>query len=332
MKGCPMKNLKHFVFFAIIALLTGLCASCSDVAITGRKQFNIVPDSTLNSMAATEYGQFLSENKKSTNAEQTSLVQKVGTRIASAVETYCNANGMADRIKGYNWEFNLVESEEINAWCMPGGKVVVYTGILPVTQDETGLAVVMGHEIAHAIARHGGERMSQGLLIEMGGIALSEALASRPAATQELFMQSYGIGANVGYLLPYSRLQENEADRLGLIFMAMAGYDPQAAVGFWERMANQGNAAQKPPELLSTHPADQTRINNLKNFMPEAMSYYKVGQSKAAQAAPASIAANTASSQAATQSAASEITTKKSETPQSTGSWKDIIFGPSKEK
>ncbi|MBN2512343.1 MAG: M48 family metallopeptidase [Sedimentisphaerales bacterium] len=327
-----MKNLKYFIIYAVIALLTGLCASCSDVAITGRKQFNIVPDSTLNSMAATEYGQFLSENKKSTNAEQTSLVQKVGTRIANAVETYCNANGMADRMKGYNWEFNLVENDEINAWCMPGGKVVVYTGILPVTKDETGLAVVMGHEIAHAVARHGGERMSQALLIEMGGIALSEAIATRPAATQELFMQSYGIGANVGYLLPYSRLQENEADRLGLIFMAMAGYDPQAAVEFWERMASQGNAAQKPPELLSTHPADQTRINNLKNLLPEAMSYYKTSQSKAVQAAPVSVAANTASSQTATQSAATEITTKESETPQSTGSWKDIIFGPSKEK
>ncbi|MEN6308297.1 MAG: M48 family metallopeptidase [Anaerohalosphaeraceae bacterium] len=328
MKGCPMKNLTYSILFIAIALLTSLCVSCSDVAITGRKQFNIVPDSTLNSMAATEYGQFLSENKKSTNAEQTALVQKVGTRIASAVETYCNANGMADRIKGYNWEFTLVESEEINAWCMPGGKVVVYTGILPVTQDETGLAVVVGHEIAHAIARHGGERMSQGLLIEMGGMALSEALASRPAATQELFMQSYGIGTNVGYLLPYSRLQENEADRLGLIFMAMAGYDPQVSVSFWERMANQGNAAQKPPELLSTHPADQTRINNLKTFMPEAMSYYKsTGQSNAV---PASIAANPASSQ----SAASEITTTKtkSDTSQSTGSWKDIIFGPAKEK
>jgi predicted Zn-dependent protease len=327
-----MRNLNYFIVFSVFTLLTVCCVSCSDVAITGRKQFNIVPDSTLNSMAATEYGQFLSENKKSTNAEQTAMVQKVGTRIANAVETYCNANGMADRIKGYNWEFNLVESEEINAWCMPGGKVVFYTGILPVTKDETGMAVVMGHEIAHAVARHGGERMSQGLLIEMGGMALSEAIASRPAATQELFMKSYGIGANVGYLLPYSRLQENEADRLGLIFMAMAGYDPQAAVGFWERMANQGDATQKPPELLSTHPADQTRINNLKNFMPEAMSYYKAGQSKTVQTAPASIAANTASSQTATQSAASEITTKKSETPQSTGSWKDIIFGPSKEK
>lgn len=326
-----MKTLNNVIIIIVMALISSFSISCSDVAITGRKQFNIVPDATLNSMAATEYSQFLSENKKSTNAQQTSLVQKVGTRIASAVETYCNANGMADRVKGYNWEFNLVESDEINAWCMPGGKVVVYTGILPVTQDETGLAVVMGHEIAHAIARHGGERMSQGLLIEMGGIALSEALASRPAATQELFMKSYGIGANVGYLLPYSRLQENEADRLGLIFMAMAGYDPQAAVSFWERMANQGNAAQKPPELLSTHPADQTRINNLKNYMPEAMSYYKVNPSKATQPAPASAAANSTSPKTAAQSAAaSEITTPKPQTSQATGSWKEIIFGPAK--
>jgi predicted Zn-dependent protease len=157
---------------------------------------------------------------------------------------------------------------------MPGGKVVVYAGLLPVTQNEAGLAVVMGHEIAHAIARHGAERMTQGLLVDMGGMALSEALANKPAATKDLFMKSYGLGTEVGVLLPYSRLHESEADRMGLIFMAMAGYNPNEAVSFWERMV-AANKGQKPPELLSTHPADSTRINNIKQLIPEAMQYYK---------------------------------------------------------
>jgi predicted Zn-dependent protease len=158
---------------------------------------------------------------------------------------------------------------------MPGGKVVVYTGILPVTQNETGLAVVVGHEIAHVIARHGSERMSQGLLVNMGGMALSEAMASKPAATQQLFAQAYGMGANVAVILPYSRMHESEADRMGLVFMAMAGYNPQESVGFWQRMAAQPGNDQKPPEFLSTHPADNTRIANIKSYMPEAMGYYQ---------------------------------------------------------
>jgi len=157
---------------------------------------------------------------------------------------------------------------------MPGGKVVVYTGILPIAQGETGLAVVMGHEIAHAFAKHGAERMSQGLIVELGGMALSTALKDRPEQTKNLFMQSYGIGTQIGVLLPYSRVHENEADHLGLIFMAMAGYNPQEAIGFWQRMAAQKTGAQ-PPEFLSTHPADQTRIQNLKNLLPDAMRYYQ---------------------------------------------------------
>jgi predicted Zn-dependent protease len=181
---------------------------------------------------------------------------------------------MASEIKNYKWEFNLIESEEVNAWCMPGGKVVFYTGILPVTQTEAGIAVVMGHEIAHAVAEHGNERMSQSLIAELGGIALSEAVKNEPAQTQQLWFAAYGLGATVGVLLPFSRTQESESDRLGLIFMAMAGYNPQEAVNFWKRMAAQkgGNA---PPEFLSTHPADETRIKDLQNEIPEAMKYYK---------------------------------------------------------
>jgi predicted Zn-dependent protease len=170
-----------------------------------------------------------------------------------------------------------VESEQANAFCMPGGKVVIYTGILPVTRDEAGLAVVMGHEIAHAIAGHGNERMSQGLAVEMGGMALSAALASKPAQTQQLWITAFGLGAQLGVMLPYSRLHESEADHLGLIFMAMAGYDPNNAVGFWERMA-AAKEGKAPPEFMSTHPADETRIRQIKELIPEVMPYYEKAQ------------------------------------------------------
>jgi predicted Zn-dependent protease len=265
-------NLKStlIVLCGLLSLLSG----CSEVEITGRKQFNIVPDSTMNSMSFQSYGEFLSTHKLSTNTQQTQMVKRVGGRIQNAVEQYCKRNNIEDRLEGYEWEFNLVEDPNVNAWCMPGGKVVVYTGILPVAQGEAGLAVVMGHEIAHAFAKHGAERMSQGLLVEMGGIALSTALKDKPEQTKNLFMQSYGIGTQVGVLLPYSRVHENEADHLGLIFMAMAGYNPEEAVSFWQRMAAQKTGAQ-PPEFLSTHPASETRIQNLKELLPEAMRYYK---------------------------------------------------------
>ena len=260
---------KLIILFGILLLLSG----CSEVEITGRKQFNIVPDSTMNSMSFQSYGEFLSTHKLSTNAEQTQMVKRIGGRIQNAVEQYCKTNCIEDRLEGYEWDFNLVDDPNVNAWCMPGGKVVVYTGILSVAQGETGLAVVMGHEIAHAFAKHGAERMSQGLLVQLGGVALSTALKDRPELTKNLFMQSYGIGTNLG-VLKYSRTHENEADHLGLIFMAMAGYNPEEAITFWQRMAAQKTGAQ-PPEFLSTHPADQTRIRNLKNLLPEAMQYYK---------------------------------------------------------
>jgi predicted Zn-dependent protease len=207
------------------------------------------------------------------------MVQRVGRRIQGAVERYFAEHSMSDQLKGYAWEFNLVESKEVNAWCMPGGKVVVYSGILPIAGDEAGLAVVMAHEIAHAIAKHGNERMSQGLLTELGGIALSTALESYPEQTRALWMTAFGVGAQVGVLLPYSRLHESEADRLGLIFMAMAGYDPNEAPRFWGRMsAEKGGAA--PPEFLSTHPSDKTRIEKIKEEIPEAMKYYERDRSK----------------------------------------------------
>jgi predicted Zn-dependent protease len=261
---------KLVILLSVILLLSG----CAEVEITGRKQFNIVPDSTMNSMSFQSYGEFLSTHKLSTNAGQTNMVKRVGGSIQNAVEQYCKTNNIEDRLEGYEWEFNLVEDPNVNAWCMPGGKVVVYTGILPVAQSETGLAVVMGHEIAHAFAKHGAERMSQGLVVEMGGMALSVALKDKPEQTKNLFMQSYGIGTQVGVLLPYSRVHENEADHLGLVFMAMAGYNPEEAISFWQRMAAQSKGSQMP-EFLSTHPASETRIQNLKDLLPDAMQYYK---------------------------------------------------------
>ena len=264
----------HRIGVLTLGVLLPWLTGCDQVAITGRTQLNLVPDSMVNSLALQEYNSFLNENKVTANTVYIDQVKRVGYRLTEAVERYSREHNMMQTIAGFAWEFNVIDSPEVNAWCMPGGKVVVYTGILPVTQDDEGLAVVLSHEIAHAVARHGSERMSQGLLYQMGGIALSEAVKSRPAATQELFMQSYGVGAQVGVLLPYSRLHEREADRLGLIFMAMAGYNPQAAVDFWGRMAAAKEGAA-PPELLSTHPADATRISYIKEILPEAMQYYR---------------------------------------------------------
>ena len=257
--------MKH-AFPRTIALLTltAVLVSCSTVPITGRKQLNLIPGSTMLSMSAQQYGEFLQTNNLSTNAQQVDMVRRVGNNIKGAVERYFAQKGMSNQLKGYAWEFNLVESKDVNAWCMPGGKVVVYTGLLPVTQTEAGLAVVMGHEVAHAIAEHGNERMSQGLLTQMGGIALSEALATKPAETRALYMTAFGLGAQVGVLLPFSRTHESEADRLGLIFMAMAGYDPNEAVTFWQRMA-ASKGGQAPPEFLSTHPSDATRIGDIRD-------------------------------------------------------------------
>ncbi len=255
-------------------VLSVVIIGCSTVPVTGRKQLNFIPQSQMLSMSFQEYGDFLKTNKLSSNQQQVQMVKSVGTRVQHAVEQYMAQKGLADRLNGYQWEFNLVESKEVNAWCMPGGKVVVYTGIMPVVQNESGLAVVLGHEIAHAIAEHGNERMSQGLIAQAGGMALDAALQNKPQETKALWMSVYGVGAQYGALLPYSRLQESEADHLGLIFMAMAGYDPNEAVSFWSRMS-QASAGQAPPEFLSTHPSDQTRIDDLKKELPEALQYYK---------------------------------------------------------
>lgn len=258
----------------LMIVLAGLLGSCTTNRVTGRKQLSLVPESELQLMATQQYDAFLKENKviNPSQNKDAEMVRNIGRNIATAITDYYRSQGKGDLLEGYQWEFNLVDSKDVNAWCMPGGKVVVYTGILPITQNPDGLAVVMGHEIAHAIAQHGNERMSQQLVQQLGGVALQVALANQPAQTQNIFMTSYGIGTTVGALLPFSRKEELEADKFGLFFSAMAGYNPQEAIPFWERMANAGGA--KPPEFLSTHPADQTRIEKLGNIMPDAMKYY----------------------------------------------------------
>ena len=259
---------------AAALLLFSLLIACAAVPITNRQSLQLLPESQLATMSLQEYDKVLKNSKLSTNQQQVEMVRRVGLKIAKSAEAFLAEAGMQSEIKNLKWEFNLIEDDKLaNAWVMPGGKAAVYTGILKYTRDETGLAVVLGHEVAHAIAHHGNERMSQGLLAQMGGVALSVALSQNSAATQNLFMQAYGAGAAVGLLLPYSRLHESEADRIGLTLMARAGYDPREAIPFWQRMNEQGG--RRPPEFLSTHPAPESRIANIKKYIPEAMPYYR---------------------------------------------------------
>lgn len=267
-------RLRSLVLLPAVCLLV---VSCATVPITGRRQLSLVPESQMMATSYQQYDEFIKSNKLSTDRRQTAMVRDVGQRVQGAVEQYFKQQGQSQRLADYRWEFNLVESPDVNAWCMPGGKVVVYSGLLPVARNEAGLAVVVGHEIAHAVADHGGERMSQQLLAQFGGMALDAALQSRPDQTRQLWMGVYGAGAQYGVLMPFNRQQESEADRLGLVFMAMAGYDPNEAVTFWSRMA-AASGGQNPPEFMSTHPSDETRIANLNKLLPEAMGYYRQGR------------------------------------------------------
>jgi len=266
--------MKYKLFIA--GLIFTMIWACSRVPITKRNQTHLIPESQVISMSLTEYRNFLEKHPPVTSGSDEQMVKRVGSKIQAAVIQYMTQNGYKDRIDGYKWEFNLVNSKEVNAWCMPGGKVVIYSGILPFTQTETGLAIVMGHEIGHAVAQHGNERMSQQLIAQGVGLGLDVYLSSKPAETHNLFMQAYGIGAEVGVLLPFSRLQESEADKLGLVFSALAGYDPREAIPFWQRMSKQGG--NKPPEFLSTHPSDDTRIKDLQKYMPQALKHYTGGK------------------------------------------------------
>lgn len=261
---------------ATVAVLILGIAGCSQNAITGRNQLSLYNEADIQSMAAQQYRQFLTENKvvSATGNKDAEMVRRVGTRLSNAITQYYTSQGKGKELEGYQWEYNLVDSKEVNAWCMPGGKIVVYTGLLPITQNEAALAVVLGHEITHALAHHGNERMSQQAIQQLGGVALQTAIANKSAAAQNLMLSAYGIGSNVGALLPFSRKQELEADHYGLIFTAIAGYNPQEAIPLWERMKAAAGSSH-PPEILSTHPAEDTRIEKLKEEMPEALKYYK---------------------------------------------------------
>jgi len=259
---------KSIVFFLLIVLLT----SCSKVLITGRKQLLLIPDSEILAMSSESYRQYLDSTPLSTDKMNTALVKKVGKNISIAVENYLRANGLASEITNFSWEFNLVKDPSKNAFCMPGGKVVVYEGILPVTKTEAGLAVVMGHEIAHAVAKHSSERLSQEMLAQFGAQLTDLLITNKSEVTKVGINALYGLGVQVGVILPYSRKQEYEADRLGLIFLAMAGYDPNEAISFWERMSAEST---NTIEFLSTHPSDAKRLVKMKEYLPEAMKYYK---------------------------------------------------------
>ncbi len=264
--------MKKFIY---ILLATSFLVACSRNAITGRKQLKLFPESALQQQATAQYQSFLSENKviNSVSNKDAEMVKRAGVRIAKAITDFYTQKGQGEELNGYKWEFNLVDSKEVNAWCMPGGKVVVYTGLLGITQNEAALAVVMGHEIAHAVTHHGNERMSQVALAQ--GIEIAGTIfTSGNQKASDLFTSVFAPTAQVAVLLPNSRNQELEADHYGLNFAAMAGYNPREAVPFWQRMAAASNG-QKPPEFLSTHPSDDKRIAQLEAYMPEALSYYK---------------------------------------------------------
>jgi len=257
----------------IIALLFFL-SSCTTVPITGRKRIALLPSANLASMALQSYQDLLKKSKLSTDARQVAIVRKVGQRIAVAAEAFMKEEGLQAQLKNFRWEFNLIEDAKVvNAFCMPGGKVAVYTGILPVANDEAGLAVIMGHEVAHAIASHGNERMSQLLLVQLGGVALDVALKNKPEETRGMFMLAYGLGAQLGVLLPYSRTHESESDHIGLILMARAGYDPAAAPAFWQRMSKLAGG-KGGPQFLSTHPSPLKRVKKLQSLIPEVRTKY----------------------------------------------------------
>lgn len=270
------KNPIAVIHSRLVALLIAamFLGSCATVPVTGRSQLNLVPSSSMLSLSNEQYNDFLRKNKRSKNSAETARVKRVGSKLKVAVEQYFRQRGLASELRNYSWEFNLIENKSANAWCMPGGKIAVYTGILPYTKNDAGMAVVMAHEIAHAVAKHGNERMSQMLLTQMGGMALNSALSSSPKKTRQMYMTAFGVGSQLAVVLPYSRLQEYEADKIGLIFMAMAGYNPKEAIGFWERMTKSSKRG-KPPEFLSTHPSDASRIRQIRNAIPDAMRYYR---------------------------------------------------------
>lgn len=269
-KTSKMKTAK-FLFFTFFTAM--LFQSCGNVPLTGRRQLMLVSDEQVLALSLQQYEDFMRTAPVEKGTANAQMVSRVGTRIANAVETFLKNNGYQSESENFAWEFSLVKDNSINAFAMPGGKVVVYTGLLPVTQDETTLAVVVGHEIAHVVAKHSHERVSQQVALQYGG-AVAGGLLGNSAAMQQIGSAVFGLGAQYGVMLPYARKQEYEADELGLIFMAMAGYDPQVAVSFWTRMAQSSQSGQAP-EFLSTHPTDANRIAQIQKIMPKVLEYYK---------------------------------------------------------
>lgn len=249
----------------VLTAAAAALAACHTVPYTGRHELLLVSSDQEQQLGLTQYQQTLQQSKLSSDPAQVEMVRRVGQRIAAA----------ANR-PDYKWEFNVIDDPKtVNAWCLPGGKVAVYTGILPLTKDDTGLAVVLGHEVSHALARHGAERMSEGLLANFGGAALGALMASKPAEAQQLYGAAYGVGVQAGVMLPHSRKQESEADHIGLILMAKAGYDPRAAVDFWQRMRAQNGGGQTGlARYLSDHPTDDQRVKDIQKELPEALKYY----------------------------------------------------------
>lgn len=274
MKHAVLFRVCSFIALGIMVVLLGIFGQgCASVPITNRRQLQLVSASEVTQLSATEYNKVLKTNKLSTNRKAVRQLNRVGKRIARATEKFLADKGIK---RQFNWEFNLIqEDKQVNAWCMPGGKVAFYTGILPYTRDENGMAVVMGHEVAHAVARHGSERLSQQMVAAVGAAAVAQALKDQSKTTSQLAMAAFGAGATLGILLPYSRVHEYEADHIGLLLTAMAGYDPRTAITFWQRMAEAGKKKNKPPEFLATHPTDAHRIEKLRTYMPQALRLYR---------------------------------------------------------
>ena len=253
-------------------IIAMLLTSCGSVPITGRKQLNLVSDSEVLQASLQQYSSFMQTATVSTNKTQSARVTRVGQRIAAATEAYLKAVGLESELQNYAWEFNLVKSNDVNAWCMPGGKIVVYEGIMNLATTDDELAVVIGHEVAHAVAKHSNERMSQQVLAQYGASAIGILTSGKSAATQQIAQQVYGLGAQYGVMQPFSRKHESEADKMGLVLMTIAGYNPDVAITFWQKMA--ATTTQEPPEFMSSHPSHATRISDIQKWLPEVKKQY----------------------------------------------------------
>lgn len=267
------KSTLTYKILLLLLLIAPLLPSCGSVPFTGRRQLQLVSNQEVIALSLQQYQDFIRTAPLEKGTANAQMVSRVGSRIANAVESFYTNNGYASELENFSWEFNLVKEKSVNAFAMPGGKVVIYSGLLPVTQTEEALAVVVGHEIAHVIAQHSSERLSQQLALQYGG-AIAGGLLGNSQVAQQLGQTVFGLGAQYGVMMPYARKQEYEADEIGLIVMAMAGYNPQTAVPFWTRMAQSGGGAQVP-EFLSTHPTDSKRIANIEKILPDVMQYYK---------------------------------------------------------